>query len=346
LGNLTVRVLLLLQRQEKQMQPRKGDSLEDGTSRGRSADWPSQIPFAGWKDIFWRVYADIMEDRILLVAAGATFYLLLALFPALTAFVSLYGFFADPASVAQHVNTLGMMLPSGGVEIVQEQLENLATQDSGALSFGFVLGFLFAFWSANNGVKTLFEALNIAYDESEKRSFIRLNLTAFAFTMGAMVTAIMLIAAVGLVPLILSFLNIGQFAEALLATLRWLVLLLLIAVGISLLYRYGPSRAPAKWRWISWGSAFATLVWLAASAGFSYYLQNFGNYEAVYGSLGAAIGFMMWTWISVTILIVGAELNAEMEHQTARDSTTGKPQPIGKRGAVMADTVGQSAEQQ
>ncbi len=308
--------------------------------RGREAEWPSQIPSKGWKDILWRVWSEITEDRVTLIAAGAAFYLLLALFPAMAAFVSLYGFVADPSNIAEQVAFLGGVLPSGGMELIQNQLESLVTQDSSALSFSFIFAFLISFWSANNGVKTLFEALNVAYEENEKRSFIWLNLVAFTFTLGAMVMGILMIAVVGVIPAILSIVNLSQFSEQLIAVGRWALMLVLIVFGVSLLYRYGPSRETAKWRWISWGSGLATVVWIVASIGFSYYLQNFANYNATYGSLGAVIGFMLWAWISVVILIVGAEINAEMEHQTARDSTTGDPKPMGERGATVADTLG------
>lgn len=312
--------------------------------RGRDARSPSQIPLAGWKEVGWRVWDSVVEDRIMLVAGGATFYLLLALFPALTAFVSAYGLFANPADVMQHVDVLGALVPSQGLDIIRGRLESLATQDSGALGFGLVIGLLVAFWSANNGVKGLFEALNIAYGEGEKRSFLRLNLVAFTFTLGAMLAAALLITAVGIVPVALALLRLDGISETLVSASRWPVLIVLIGSGIALLYRYGPSREHAKWRWITWGSALATIVWIAASAGFSFYLQRFANYEATYGSLGAIIGFLMWTWISVIILILGAKLNAEMEHQTAIDSTTGAPKPMGERGAVMADTLGGSPD--
>lgn len=321
------------------------DEAADDAARGRDADWPSEIPAKGWKDVAWRVWREINEDRILLIAAGTSFYLLLALFPALTAFVSTYAFFADPLAVADHLSTIAALVPADALGIIEQQLRSLTAQDPQALSIGFVVGFLFAYWSANNGVKTLFEALNVAYEETEKRSFLRLNLAAFCFTIGAMVAAVLLIGAVGLIPIILKLLSLGFFAETLLAVARWIVLLIFIALGISLLYRFGPSRVHAKWRWITWGSAFATVVWVAASIGFSFYLQNFANYEATYGSLGAVIGFMMWTWISVIILILGGEINAELERQTARDSTVGNARPMGERGAVVADTLGKTAEE-
>ena len=318
--------------------------LAEDRGRGRDAARPRDIPLRGWKDILWRLYSEITEDRILLVAAGATFYLLLALFPALAAFVSLYGVVADPKTIADHIAFLGGLLPSGGLDIIQNQLRSLASQNREALSFGFISGLLIALWSANSGVKSLFEGLNIAYGEHEKRGFIRLNLISFAFTLGAIVIGIGLIVSVGVVPAALALLHLGPWTEILISVLRWPVLLLFVAAGLVLIYRFGPSRAVAKWRWLSWGAALATVVWIVASWAFSFYLQNFADYNATYGTLGAVIGFMIWTWISVIIVLVGAELNAEIEHQTARDSTTGEPEPLGGRGAVMADTVGKSAE--
>ncbi|MEQ1951812.1 YihY/virulence factor BrkB family protein [Mesorhizobium sp. CN2-181] len=311
--------------------------------RGRLAETPLEIPARGWRDIAWRVFAEISEDRIFLIAAGATFYLLLALFPALTAFVSLYGFVADPKTIADHIAFLGGVLPAGGYELIRDQLKALTAQNEEALSWGFVAGLAVSIWSANNGIKSLFEGLNVAYGEREKRSFIVVNLISLTFTAGAMFVGIALIFSVGVVPAVLAFLMLDHWTELLISALRWPILLVVVGAGICLIFRYGPSRERAKWRWITSGAAIATVVWLVASWGFSLYLQNFANYNATYGSLGAVIGFMMWTWISVVILLVGAELNAEMEHQTARDSTTGAPQPLGERGAVMADTIGRAA---
>jgi membrane protein len=319
------------------------ESEYDRDKRGRDADWPSEIPALGWQDIAWRVWDEVGRDRILLVAAGVTFYLLLALFPALAAFVSLYGFVSDPITIADHVSYLGGLLPSGGVDLVRHQLEALARQKE-ALGLGFVVGLIIALWSANNGIKALFEAMNIAYEEREKRGFVELNLLSISFTVGALLIGIGLILTVGIVPVILAYLRLDTWAELLVAAGRWPALMIVILTGISLIYRFGPSRSHAKWRWLSWGAGLATLVWIGASWAFSFYLQNFADYNATYGSLGAVIGLMMWTWISVIILIVGAEINAEMEHQTARDSTTGRPKPMGKRGAFVADTLGRTSE--
>ncbi|WP_011579665.1 MULTISPECIES: YihY/virulence factor BrkB family protein [Chelativorans] len=308
--------------------------------RGRDARSPSEIPATGWKDIGWRVFREIGEDRITLIAAGVTFYLLLALFPALAAFVSLYGLVSDPVTVADHIAYLGGLLPPTAIEIVQQQLQALVSERSQSLGLGFLIGLAIALWSANNGIKALFEAMNVAYDETEKRGFIKLNLLSLSFTLATLVLGIMLIIAVGVVPAVLAILGLSPWAETLIAFARWPTLLLVSMFGILMLYRFGPSRERPKWRWLSWGAVIATLVWLAASVAFSYYLQNFADYDATYGSLGAIIGLMMWTWISVVVLIVGAEIDAEIEHQTARDTTTGPPEPMGRRGAVVADTVG------
>jgi membrane protein len=313
--------------------------------RGRDATKPTEIPARGWKDIAWRLWTEITEDRILLIAAGATFYLLLALFPALAAFVSLYGFVADPTTIADHIAFLGGVLPTGGLDLIRDQLNSLASQSSSALSWGFISGLVIALWSANSGIKSLFEGLNVAYEEEEKRSFIKLNLISFGFTLGAMFVGIVMIVSVGVVPAVLAFLRLDRWTELLVSLLRWPILLVLVGFGISLLYRYGPSRARAKWRWVTPGAIMATVVWLLASWGFSFYLQNFADYNATYGSLGAVIGFLVWTWISVIILLAGAELNSEMEHQTAHDSTTGEPRPMGERGATMADKLGMSADE-
>lgn len=312
--------------------------------RGRDARRPSQFPLAAWRDILWRVAGRVTDDRIMLIAAGATFYMLLALFPALAVFVSIYGIVADPTTASQHVAFLEGLMPAGGMDLISGQLQELARQSRDTAKIGLLIAFVTAYWSASNGVKTIFEALNIAYQEREKRSFLWLNILAFTFTFAAMLIGIFMIFAVGVLPAVLALVTIDERAGRLISLMRWPALLVMIAIGISILYRFGPSREQAKWRWISWGGGLATIVWIAASAGFSFYLQNFADYNATYGSLGAVVGLMFWIWISVLILIVGAELNAEMERQTAIDTTTGAPLPMGERGAVVADTLGEASE--
>src|SRR4051794_8318756 len=321
--------------------PPKGPiSPDDGddSGRGRDADSPAQIPKRGWKDILLRVYNGIGEDRILMNAAGVTFYALLALFPAIAAFVSIYGLFADSQTIANHLDVLAGVLPGGGMAVIQEQVTRLVAQPNGALTLGVVFGVLTSLWSANGGMKGLFDALNVVYGEEEKRSFLWLNLTTLAFTLGMLLFVIVALAAIVVIPVILKFLP--TFIGSILNLARWPVIAVLVAVVLALTYRYGPSRDKPKWRWVSWGSSIAAVLWLAFSAIYSWYAANFGTFNATYGSLGAAIGFMLWMWLSTIVILIGGKLNAEIEHQTARDSTEGPQEPIGQRHARVADTVG------
>jgi membrane protein len=309
-------------------------------ARGRSASTPSEIPARGWKDVLLRVYENISEHRVVEIAAGVTFYTILAIFPAIAALVALYGLFADPSTIANHLKALASVVPGGALDVIGEQLERVVSQGNRTLGFAFVLGLAVSLWSANAGMKALFDALNIVYSEREKRGFIKLNAVSLAFTLGALILTLLAIAAMIVLPIALDYLGLGAAAAWILTFGRWPLLLIAVSLAIALIYRYGPSRRKPQWHWISWGSAFAAIGWLVVSFLFSWYAQNFGNYNKTYGSLGAAIGFMTWIWLSTIVILIGAELNAEMEHQTARDTTTGHPKPLGTRGARMADTIG------
>ncbi|MGE7368489.1 YihY/virulence factor BrkB family protein [Neorhizobium sp. NPDC001467] len=311
--------------------------------RGRDADTPTDIPARGLKDVFWRVFQSIEGDRVLLVAAGVTYYVLLALFPAMTAMVSLYGFVADPTSLADRISFLSMIMPPNALDLFLEQLRSLTQQGRTTLNIGLFGGLALALWSANAGMKAMFEAMNVAYGEKEKRNIFKLNLISLVFTLGAILVAIVVLTGMGLVPAVLSFLWLDRWAEMIIRFLRWPIMLAFVTAGIAVLYRFGPSREPARVQWLTWGAIFSSLAWLAASIGVSFYLSHIANYNATYGALGALIGFMVWTWISSIIIVVGAEINAELEHQTTRDSTTGPEQPMGERGAYMADTVGDAS---
>lgn len=313
--------------------------------RGRHAYAPQDIPATGWKDILWRTWGEITDDRVMLIAAGATYYLLLALFPTIVAFVSLYGLFTDPATVRHHVSLLSGLVPAGGLEIIDEQLTRLTTQGAATLGWGLVISLAIALWSSSSGIKAMFEAMNIAYDEREKRSFLHLNGLALLFTIGGLVAALVMIGVVVVMPAVLGLFGLSRGFEWLVQGLGYGLVVLLLLVGIAALYRLGPSRQEARWRWLTPGAILAVLVIVVASLLFSWYSANFANYEKTYGSLGALIGFLTWMWISITVVIVGAELNAEIEHQTARDSTIGPDTPMGPRHATMADTIGKSADE-
>jgi membrane protein len=314
----------------------RSEQFDDG--RGRSATAPSESPARGWKDIVWRVYEGISDDRILANSAAVTFYALLALFPAIAALVSIYGLFADPNTIAKSLDNISAVLPGGAIDVVRDQLTRLTGQGSTTLGVSFVIGLAVSLWSANGGIKALFDALNVVYEEKEKRSFIRLNAVSLALTIAMILFLLIALAAVIAVPVVLE--HLPDVIARIIDIARWPLLLVLIAVALAFIFRYGPSRTQPRWRWISWGSAFAAVAWLAASALFSWYAAKFGSFNKTYGSLGAVIGFLLWIWISIIVILVGAKLNAEIEHQTARESTAGPPKPLGRRGAKMADTVG------
>lgn len=318
-------------------------SDDTGGDRGRDAEAPQDIPAKGLRDVFWRVVKAIMADRVTLIAAGVTYFMLLSLFPALGALVALYGFVADPTAIMAHIGFLAGVFPPGSFDLIMNQLTSLTQQATSTRSLAFFGGLLVAIWSANSGMKALFDAMNVAYQEDEKRSLVRLNLLSLGFTFCALVVAIILIAAIGVLPAVLKYLWLDDWQEFLARLARWPFIILVFGCGISMIYRYGPSREEAKIKWLSWGVVFSTVLWLVASVLFSFYLENFANYNATYGTLGALVGLMVWVWISVVILIVGAEINAELEHQTRKDSTTGSPKPMGERGAYVADTVGEAA---
>ncbi len=316
-------------------QVKAAGALEPG--RGRTAEHPGQIPLRGWRDIFWRAWTEFNRDNIPQVAGGVAFFGLLAVFPAMAAFVSLYGLFFDPATVEQQVHVLAGVLPGEAMDLMTDQLKRLAATRHSGLSLAFVTGLLLSLWSANAGMKSLMVGLNISFEEKEKRKFVRLNVVSLAFTFGGLLFMLLTIAAVVAVPIVLAF--VGYKGSAL-SVLRWPALLLIAIGALAVLYRYGPSRQAERWRWVSWGSAFAAILWLTVSLLFSQYVSHFGTYDRTYGSLGAVIGFMSWIWISVITVLFGAEINSEIEHQTAVDTTAGHPRLMGERGAFMADTLG------
>ncbi|MFL5333391.1 MAG: YihY/virulence factor BrkB family protein [Geminicoccaceae bacterium] len=314
---------------------RSADSSEEDA--GRSADRPTAMPLRDWWAVLRRVWDEVAEDHMSIVAAGCGFYALLALFPAITALVAIYGLLADPATIEQQLSGLGSLVPPEAVELIKSQAHAVAATGPTKLSWGAALGLLLALYSATSGVKTVFEALNIAYEERETRSFIRLNLVAFLFTAGAVLGVAIVIAVIVGLPVLLSYLPLGPLGAWLVRVGSWLLLSLLILFGLALLYRFGPSRAAARWRWVTPGSLAAVIIWLAGSLAFSVYVAKFAAYNQTYGTLGGVVVLLLWLFISAFAILLGAELNAELELQTQRDTTTGAPQPMGRRRAYAAD---------
>jgi membrane protein len=319
-------------------------NLPEGGASGRQADTPAEITAKGWKDISRRVYVGVQNDRILLVAAGVTFYGLLALFPATAALVSLYGLFADATTIDEQFRLLQGFLPEGGLDVIGEQVRRITAQGQSTLGLTFLGTLGLALWGANAGTKSIFDVLNIIYKEEEKRGFVKLTLWSLAFTVGAIAVALLALAAVVVLPVALQLIGVSEQRGAnLFNLLRWPLLYLLLLFALACLYSYGASRRHPQWRWVSWGSAIAGAIWLAGSLLFSWYVANFGSYNATYGSLGAVIGFMVWLWLSTIVVLLGAEINAAIEDQTARDTTQGPNKRTGARGASTADAIGEPA---
>ncbi len=288
--------------------------------RGHGADRPSGIPLIGWKDIAGRTWSEFNKDRITQVAGGVAFFALLAVFPALAAFVSLYGLFGDVGAAEKQIALLRGVLPPETLQFAAEQMARFAAKGTGQLSFAFAVSILVSIWSANGAVKALFDGLNVAYEQREKRGLIKLNLYSLAFTIGALAFVTVALSAVIATPSLLAFLGY-RYGLGGLSVLRWPALAALAVAALSILYRYGPSRTRTRWRWITWGGVVAALLWLLASMAFSWYVSAFAHYDRTYGSLGAVVAFMIWIWLSTMIVLAGAELNAEIEAQSGADTS-------------------------
>jgi membrane protein len=314
-------------------------ALEPG--RGRDAERPSDIPLRGWLDIFLRVLKSIPEDRVLATSGGVAFFAILAVFPGAACLVSLYGLFADAHTINSHLVLLSGFLPASGIDLLGDQMVRIAAQSNNKLGGAFFIALAVALWSANSGIIALFDALNVVYKEREKRDLMHLYGTAFLFTISAMVLTPIATGVFVVLPYFLSYFGLETWNARLILVIRWPVLYVAAVASLSFIYRYGPSRRMAKWRWIS-GSMLAAAVWFGMSILFSWYVAQFDSYNRVYGSLGAVVGFMTWIWVSVGVILVGAELNAEMELQTAVDSTSGEPRRLGQRGAIVADSIGEA----
>jgi membrane protein len=290
-GLLGLAASLVAQHFERQPR-RQGVAPRQGS--GSTATAPTDIPAKGWREILIRIYGEVSKDRVLAVAAGVTFYGLLALFPAITAFVSLYGLVADPGTVAEQLTFAEGVLPSGAVEVVRYQVSRISSGSEAKLGFALLVSLGLSAWSANAGMKAIFDALNVAYGEDEKRGFVRLNVTSLVFTLTLILFAIVALAAIAAIPILLDRLYLGPALEWLLWLGRWPVLLVIVMLGLATLYRFGPSRDNPQWKWVSPGAVFACLAWLLGSLLFSWYVSNFEDYNKTYGALGAVIALLMW----------------------------------------------------
>lgn len=290
-----------------------------------------------------RVWQDLSRDNVSLVAGGLAMYSLLSVFPALAAAVSFYGLMFSPDAVVKQLSAFSGVMPPGVWDIFEQELQDVAGHESGTLTLAALLAVGVALFSARSGMSSLMQAANIAYQEREKRGLIRQLLTSLAFTLGAILSFIMMLLLGVAVPLIFAVFTHSAWVQIAVEILRWLLLWLFAVAGLAITYRFAPAREPARWRWLTWGSVVAATLWLGGSVLFSLYVKTIGSYARTYGALGGVIVLLMWFYLSSFFLVLGAEINAEMERQTRRDTTEGPEAPLGQRGAYAADTVGPTA---
>lgn len=307
----------------------------EASDRGRQATSPAEIPAPGWRDIALRVKDEFREDHVTLTGAGVAFFWFVALVPLMAAGVSLYGLVTEPAQVTKLIESAEGALPAEVANLLTEQLTSIAAGSTGALGFGFVIALALSLWSGSAGVGNLIEAINIAYEEEETRPFWKKRLLALGLTVGLLVVAAAAAALLGWADTVE---GVGW------SLLAWIGVLVLMTLTVSVLYRWGPNRDDAEWEWISLGAILAVVLWAAGSAGFAFYVDQFGSYNETYGSLGAIVVTLLWLWITALAIILGAEVNAEIESQTAHDTTEGPEEPMGQRGAVVADELGRIPE--
>ncbi len=316
------------------------ESAANESGRGRQSSGPSEIPAPGWRDILLRTKQQIARDHVALVAAGLAFYTLLSIFPAIAAIVSVYGLVADSSEVQAHFLAVASLVPEQARALLADQMTRVAGGNTGTLSLAVLVSLVLALWGASRGTQAFMMAMNVAYNEREKRGIVKQNLIAIALTICLLLFSTVALVATVFVPAMVASLGIEGPRGWLLTLLRWPLLAFCFMVALAVLYRLAPSRNDAKWRWVTPGSVIAVVLWLIASIAFSFYIGNFTNYNQTYGSLGAVIGVLMWFWVSAFVVILGAEVNAEIERQTRCDSTQGDPKPLGARCAYVADTVG------
>jgi membrane protein len=306
---------------------------------GATAEQPSQIPAKGWFQVTKRAWAEAKTDQVPLLAAGVAFYSFLSLFPAMIAAVTIYGLVADPATVARQAEQISKALPSDAASLINSQLDAIATQPQQSLGLGLIIALALALWSASGGVGNIMTAVNLAYDEEETRGFVKRKVLALLFTLGAIVFVAVAVTLIAVAPVFLDAVVPDGAIRILLNAARWVGLVIAVAIALGVLYRFAPDRDNPRFRWVSVGATVATVIWVIASVGFSLYVDNFGSYGKTYGALAGVAILMLWLWITAFIVLLGAEINAEAEQQTVRDTTVGRPEPLGQRGAVKADNL-------
>ncbi len=302
---------------------------------------PLDVSWRGWCSASNRAFWQMLSGRMSLVSAGCAFYATLALFPAISMMVFLYGLMFDPVTVEPQLRQIRDLVPPSVFALIDARVIDLVQRPHGSLGIGLAVSTAITLWSATTGTKAMLSALNVAYNEEESRSILRFQLTALAMTLCAILAAVVTIAVLVVVPVLVSFIGLSDHSRIVVQATGFLVLVAAVLLSLAVLYRFGPSGHRANWQWVTPGSVVATLLWLVTSILFSLYVGRLASYDATYGPLAAAIGVMMWFWVSVYVVLLGAQLNSELELQTMRDSTQGPPPPQDRRGAFVADHVAQ-----
>lgn len=310
---------------------------------GREARDPAQIPYSGWKDIGIRVFKEIGSDNVGILSAGVAFYTFVAIFPAIAALISVYGLVVDPQVVQNQLSQLANVLPSQAGQLIRSQLVEIVSGNSFALSWGLVFSTILSLWAANAGTKALFQGINIAYGEREKRGFLKVNAITLVVTFCGVIVAIVSLFLVAVLPAAIKNLEIPAGVKTVVGWFKWFVLAVMLIFFLAAVYHFAPDRKSPKWSWVSWGSVLAAALWIAGSAAFSFYVANFGSYNATYGSLAAVVILLFWLYLTSYVILLGAEVNSEIERQTKVDTTVGKDNSMGKRGAHSADELGEAA---
>lgn len=318
---------------------RTKDQGIERTSAGRHADKPSEIGATGWKAVLKRVKVELKDDHVSLLAAGVAFKLLLALFPAIVAVITIWGLVASPQEITRQLEGFVSALPRDAGQLLIDQMGNVASARTGTLSVALAISVAVAIWSASGGMAGLMEGCTTAYDEVDERKFPIKRGIAILLTVGAMIFLIVAIGLIAVLPAGLRSIGLGSAAETAISIGRWPLLALMVMAALAVLYKYAPDRDQPKLRWVSWGAVLATLLWLIGSALFTLYVNNFGKFGETYGSFAGIIVLMLWLLLTAFIVLLGAETNAEVERQTAKDSTVGHERPLGERGATPADTT-------
>ncbi len=314
-------------------------STDSTSTAGRNADSPGDIPASGWKGILKRVKVELKNDHVSLLGAGVAFKLLLALFPGLIAVITIWGLVSTPDQITSQLEGFTAGLPRDAGELLSAQIAKVAKGGNGTLSVALITSLAVAIWSASGGMAGLMEGCTTAYDEVDERKFPIKRGIAILLTIGAIVFLIVAIGLIAVLPAILSSVGLGSAAETAMSILRWPLLALMVAAGLAVLYKYAPDRDQPKLRWVSWGAVIATILWLIGSALFTLYVNNFGKFSETYGSFAGIIVLMLWLFLTAFIVLLGAEINGEIERQTAKDSTVGEERPMGQRNAAPADTT-------